>query len=124
MCSSLESATIPASVISIGEEVFAECTALKTITVCGAIPVAIPEYTFAPQQYLNVTLVVPAGAKEKYMNAENWKNFLNIVEDASIVDNVRSVSISSSENYGNIVAGGKTFGNGGYCRQRLARALQ
>ena len=123
MCSSLESATIPASVISIGEEVFAECTALKTITVCGAIPVAIPEYTFAPQQYLNVTLVVPAGAKEKYMNAENWKNFLNIVEDASIVDNVRSVSISSSENYGNIVAGGKTFGNGGYLSATVGESL-
>ena len=123
MCSSLESATIPASVIYIGEEVFAECTALKTITVCGAIPVAIPEYTFAPQQYLNVTLVVPAGAKEKYMNAENWKNFLNIVEDASIVDNVRSVSISSSENYGNIVAGGKTFGNGGYLSATVGESL-
>ena len=123
MCSSLESATIPASVISIGEDVFAECTALKTITACSATPVAISESTFDPQNYLNATLVVPAGAKEKYMNADNWKNFLNIVEDASIVDNVRSVSIRSNEDYGNIVAGGKTFGNGGYLSATVGESL-
>lgn len=122
-CSSLESATIPASVISIEGKMFAGCTALKTITACGATPVAISESTFDTQHYLNATLVVPAGAKEKYMNAENWKNFLNIVEDASIVDNVRSVSISSSENYGNIVAGGKTFGNGGYLSATVGESL-
>ena len=122
-CSSLESVTIPASVIYIREDVFAECTALKTITACSATPVAISESIFDPQTYLNATLVVPAGAKEKYMNAENWKNFLNIVEDASIVDNVRSVSITSYSDYGKIVAGGKTYTNESYLSATVGESL-
>ena len=35
---------------------------------------------FSNRHYLNSTLYVPKGTKEKYMATEGWKNFFNIVE--------------------------------------------
>ena len=42
---------------------------------------------------LNATLKVPVGSKTKYENAPVWSNFLNIVEDPSLVATYATVAI-------------------------------
>lgn len=111
-CESLESITIPASVMYIGNtnnielsSAFADCPNLTSITVNASSPIAIGETTFDAQTYINTTLIVPAGAKDEYLSATNWKNFFNIVEDTNITDNVCSIVIEgcSNESYGGYV---------------------
>lgn len=110
-CESLESVTIPASVMYIGDvyniehsSVFADCPNLTSITVNASSPIAIGETTFDAQTYINTTLIVPAGAKDEYLSATNWKNFFNIEENTNITDNVYSVVIEGcSDSYGGYV---------------------
>lgn len=104
-CISLESIVIPASIISIGDKqnleqssVFANCTSLKAITINSPEPIAIGETTFDAQTYINATLKTPVGAKNKYMDAANWKNFFKIEEDANIKDDIISVVFNSIGN--------------------------
>lgn len=104
-CISLESIVIPASIISIGDKqnleqssVFANCTSLKSITISSAEPIAIGETTFDAQTYINATLKTPVGTKNKYMNADNWKNFFKIEEDANIKDDIVSVVLNGIRN--------------------------
>ena len=97
-CTSLESITIPASIVFIGQEdnierssVFTNCPLLKNITINGLEPIAIGETTFDAQTYINATLKIPVGTKDKYMAARNWKNFFTMEEDANINDDIFSV---------------------------------
>lgn len=97
-CTSLESITIPASIVFIGDKdyiesssVFANCPLLKNITINSLEPIAIGETTFDAQTYINATLKIPVGAKDKYMAARNWKNFFTMEEDANINDDIFSV---------------------------------
>lgn len=110
-CTSLESVSIPASVICIGDEyeiehssVFSNCPSLKNITVTGTTPINIGETTFDPNTYINATLNVPTNSKNNYQIAENWKNFFNIEEDSNLNDNTFTLSINGcSESYGGFV---------------------
>lgn len=110
-CTSLESVSIPASVICIGDEyeiehssVFSNCPSLKNITVTGINPVNIGETTFDPNTYINATLNVPTNSKNNYQTAENWKNFFNIEENSNLNDNTFTLSINGcSESYGGFV---------------------
>ena len=43
-------------------------------------PMAISDYCFDNSVYLNASLFVPIGSKEKYMSTSGWKNFFNIQE--------------------------------------------
>ena len=52
---------------------------LNTIYSFSENPSAISGH-FNNKHYLNSTLYVPKGTKDKYMAAEGWKNFFNIVE--------------------------------------------
>lgn len=97
-CTSLESITIPASILFIGNgthiedsSVFTNCPLLKNITINGLEPIAIGETTFDAQTYINATLKIPVGTKDKYMAARNWKNFFTMEEDANINDDIFSV---------------------------------
>ncbi len=103
-CEALETIIFPASVVEFSRGVIKNCPQLKTITVSNPQPIKIDEDAFDAQTYLNVTLKVPAGSKEKYMAADNWNNFFNIEEDASISDDVFSVVVNGIyEYYGGIV---------------------
>ncbi len=103
-CTSLETVKIPNSVYDFGNfsgeydnrigNVFKGCSALKTIIVGHEAPVKIWENTFDAATYISATLKVPAGTKDKYLSADNWKNFFNIEEDATIADNICTVGIS------------------------------
>ena len=100
----MESIVIPSTVVQIGRsgnynENFANCSSLKTITVCNPVPVELDESNFDALTYLNATLKVPVGAAEAYRNADVWKNFFNIEEDASISDDIFTVAQSDSYMY-------------------------
>ena len=114
-CSNLESVVIPSTVVRIGREgyyyegeyyydedsrVFADCSSLKTITMCNPVPINLAESNFAAMTYLTATLKVPVGAAEAYRNADVWKNFVNIVEDVSITDDIFTVAQEENYSYG------------------------
>ena len=93
-CSNLESITFPATLQSIGDEsssLFKGCSALKNIIVSNPTPVALAETNFDATTYINATLKVPVGSLEAYKNADGWKNFFNIIEDASITDDIYTI---------------------------------
>ena len=53
------------------------------------------EFRNGDQIFFYTTLYVPIGSKEKYLQAEGWKKFLNIVEyDATSISSVSSASDS------------------------------
>ena len=104
-CSNLESITLPATLQSIGNEnssLFKGCNALKNIIVSNPIPVALAETNFDATTYINATLKVPVGSLEAYKNADGWKNFFNIVEDASITDDIYTITIDKEMYEGSI----------------------
>jgi surface protein len=95
----MEKVTIPESVTSIGEKAFAGCTNLKVIYLYAKDPVDLTgkvktrggDGEEAEVDVINVfdgvntetcILYVPVGSKEKYKQAEGWKEFTNIVEMA------------------------------------------
>jgi len=81
-CTSLDSLCIPASVTLIQEGAFFGCTDLKRMYMCRSSPVPFkPDmFVFEGVDTDNCTLFVPAGSKEYYATAEQWKNFSSIVE--------------------------------------------
>jgi hypothetical protein len=76
-CSSLASITI-INVTSIGHEAFAGCTGLQSVEVKWPIPCTI-WYVFNRVNLSQVTLIVPYGTKDKYEQAEGWRDFGSII---------------------------------------------
>ena len=107
-CSNLESITLPATLQSIGgnsysaSSLFKGCSALKNIIVSNPTPVALAETNFDATTYINATLKVPVGSLEAYKNADGWKNFFNIVEDATITDDIFTITIDKEMYEGSI----------------------
>lgn len=92
----LTSVVIPATVLRIEEYSFAGCTSLNTISVANHTPISIPENIFDMLTYLNATLKVPVGTRTTYMYAPVWQNFLNIVEDPSLVSTKATIIVPQS----------------------------
>lgn len=95
-CENLESLTLPGTIT--GFWWFSDCKSLKTISLCNPDPLKLiynfegtPSPGFDSEIFLNTTLKVPAGSLEAYRNAEVWKGFFNIEEDASLVSNIFTV---------------------------------
>lgn len=107
-CPSLASIAVPNSVESIDYGCFAECKALKTVVLgsglksmdvevflgctnltdihsLATVPPTIYEATFPGY---TATLHVPNGCTDAYKAAEYWKNFNNIMADASGIEDV------------------------------------
>lgn len=95
----LEYVYIPSTVTSFTHYSFSYCTSLNTIAVANPNPIMINEDNFDLQTYFNATLKVPVGCKTKYENAPVWSNFLNIVEDPSLVATYATVVVSTDYIY-------------------------
>ena len=98
-CENLESLTLPGTVVEFGG--ITGCKSLKTISLCNPTPVTSGDYLnpiyFNTEMFLNTTVKVPAGSLEAYRNAEVWKGFFNIEEDANLVSNIFTVYFPNEE---------------------------
>ena len=109
-CTGLESVTLPSTLVELGKEngsTFMSCTALKEIVVSNPLPINIAETTFDAATYINATLKVPVGSLEAYKNADSWKNFFNIVEDASIASDIYTLVVDNDIECGEIAVEGE-----------------
>jgi len=111
-CRKLESVIIPSSVVSIESSVFYNCSKLSSIFTYFISPVKLNS---SPDVFTNVNkntciLNVPYGSKAIFQKADQWKDFLNIVEMPGIFlsdNNLRmgpfadsaQIIISSSSNW-------------------------
>jgi len=80
-CWDLKSIVIPDSVTNIGYLAFEHCYSLKQIFVLSKDPPLIDKHIVVNDDHC--TLYVPIGSKDKYAQAEGWKEFKNIQEDIS-----------------------------------------
>jgi hypothetical protein len=85
LCRSLTSVTIPASVTSIEIRAFANCPALRSITVQNPTPPELEEYVFYDIRR-TATIYVPKGSIEAYRIADGWDSFYNIAPIEIAVD--------------------------------------
>ncbi len=90
-CIGLASVTIPNSVTSIGEYAFSGCSGLSEIKALSEEPATIYSDTFDKSTYSSGTLIVPVGAKQKYIDAEGWKQFVTIEEEKDTTEPFISV---------------------------------
>ena len=89
-CTSLNSVTIPNSVISIGNAAFADSD-IPTIISLIDNPFIINSNTFSISTFNNATLYVPKGTIEKYKSTEGWKEF-DYIEEGTGPDDKTSES--------------------------------
>jgi hypothetical protein len=106
---SLNTITIPSSVLSIGYLAFANNLKMKSINVHSFIPIPLGANSEV-FKYINkttCTLYVPSGSKAAYQAANQWKDFVNIVEvpglytsetklDFSCIGGNENISVNSS----------------------------
>ncbi len=104
-CTSLENIVIPSTIAKIGDlynEIFVGCSSLKTLSIANPTPIEFSESNLDMLSFLSTTLKVPVGAKNAYCEAEGWKNFSNIVEDASLVGDIYTICESGYSHGGSI----------------------
>lgn len=108
-CTSLESIVIPSTIVKMGasyyyggnvSKIFVGCSSLSTISIANPTPIEFSENNLDMLSFLSSTLKVPVGSKEAYSKAPGWKNFLNIVEDATLVGDIYTVCYSNNYSYG------------------------
>ena len=75
----LTSLTLPSTVIGIGEQAFADCSMLTTLTCLGTMNV--PELENLALQNCPLTAIyVPALAVEDYKNADCWQPYVSLIQ--------------------------------------------
>jgi hypothetical protein len=99
-CYRLTSITIPYSVKSIGAEAFYYCSGLKSIFSYSITPIDLRTSlsVFENVDKTTCTLYVPEGSKSAYQAANQWKDFLNIVEMPAIVLSSNIVNFGATQN--------------------------
>jgi hypothetical protein len=96
-CYSLDKLSIPNSVTSIGTATFYNCYGLTSIKLESQIPVNLT-LSFSVFDGINKSsckLYVPKGSKAAYQSADQWKDFLNIVEyDPTGINDITTSGVS------------------------------
>ena len=96
-CNGLTSITIPNSVTTIGDWAFAICSGLTSITSFIQEPFATTSncWYIVPK---SIPLYVPYGTKEKYQNADQWKDFFFVEEgDPTPVERIEADTEKEAE---------------------------
>lgn len=85
-CAGLTTITLPATIESIGEGAFRNCTGLQKIICLGVNPASVSEGAFEGVDTEAVELEVPEDALEAYKTAEGWKEFFRESGISSITE--------------------------------------
>lgn len=88
-CYGLTSITFPESVASIGENAFYECSGLTSITCEALTPPVCGSGCFILVDRSLCTLYVPEISVDAYKNANEWKDFYNIIGVATGINDVK-----------------------------------
>ncbi len=80
-CCKIKYWTLPSGLTTIGAYAFADCSGTETITSLAVVPPAVEYDAFGRINQDRVTLTVPCGSKEAYLDDINWSIFGTIVED-------------------------------------------
>ena len=75
----MTSVSIPASVVSIGEEAFYKCENLQSITCHNSVPPVLDATSFQNTSK-DIPVYIPYGSFENYTSAPYWNKFTNFVE--------------------------------------------
>ena len=78
-CRALRSVNIPHEVTTIESYAFSYCKSLTSVTCEIVEPLSLPSDVFFSASVANATLYVPAESVEAYKNAEQWKEFGQIL---------------------------------------------
>lgn len=101
----LVSVTIPSNVTCVEDSAFHKCTSITDIYLYAEQVPKTGKDVFVDSNYKNATLHVPANAVEAYRNAEQWKDFGNIV---ALTDDNPKPTTSINESEKRIVKGEKS----------------
>ena len=74
-CRALRSVNIPSRVTTIESYAFSYCKSLTSVTTEIVEPLSLPSDVFFKASVANATLYVPAESVEAYKNADQWKDF-------------------------------------------------
>ncbi|PXV67381.1 putative secreted protein (Por secretion system target), partial [Dysgonomonas alginatilytica] len=86
--SSIKEITLPASLNSIGNSGFYNCTKLETLVSLNPIPPTLGITVFTGVNKTTCKLYVPKGSVELYQAAAQWKDFLIEEYNVSLIDNL------------------------------------
>ncbi len=78
-CRALRSVNIPHEVTTIESYAFSYCKSLTSVTCEIVEPLSLPSDVFFSASVANATLYVPAESVDEYKNAEQWKEFGQIL---------------------------------------------
>lgn len=101
-CTSLKEFTIPATVTSVGTQIFANSGVID-LYVESAKPAKASYEAFRDMDLENCIVHVPAGAIPAYRQADEWKNFINIVDPDHQLASVKVTTVAT-------IVGGETAG--------------
>ena len=80
-CGRIKHWTLPSGLTTIGAYAFADCSGTETITSLAVVPPVVEYDAFGRINQDRVTLTVPCGSEEAYLDDVNWSIFGTIVED-------------------------------------------
>ena len=76
--------------------------------------------SFSNTEYVNASLIIPAGSKELYMQTEPWKNFWNVTEaGTTCIEDVKNIGSNNGDTY--LINGIK--GNKSVCGPQIMRSI-
>ncbi len=78
-CSKMTALTLPSGILTIREDAFRKCDALKDLTLMATEPPHLNDEAFEKPAYSSVSIHVPAEALAAYQKADVWKQFSNIL---------------------------------------------
>lgn len=88
-CFKIKHWTLPAGLVGIGQYAFSSCTGTETITSYAVVPPVFEADAFESMNLGGITLTVPCGSKNAYLNS-NWNVFGTINEDCGRIESSAS----------------------------------
>jgi len=105
-CADFVSVVIPDRVTLIKDHAFSYCADLRVIVVRSSTPPSLGNNVFIGVNKSTCKLYVPAGSKEAYAAADQWKDFQNISESVTSVPQKEEASLMICKVEGGIIITG------------------